>query len=242
MPRLDTSLSMEKEETFDEKLTNSSPAFSENETTQAAKKEKKKKKESKAMRSKENTQEEISLEDGTKKLVSTGATKEMPMNPFDFIWNTDNLMPKIEDNGESLGTINEEFSNPAINRNKSILGGKVAKLSETEKNLTSATLGELINSNTISQHTFSSSTNENEEFNSSVGKKKDTEKTNKKKKDKNKEKYSNKLDDSLILVDEFNRQNQNSSSSNGDSIRFLKSRQPTSNSLTKIDGPSHSDL
>jgi hypothetical protein len=232
---------MEKEETFDDKMTNSSPAFSENESTLANKK--KKKKENKGVKSKENTQEEISLEDGTKKVVSTGATKEMPMNPFDFIWNTDNLMPKIEDNGESLGTINEEFSNPTVSRNKSILGGKVAKLSETEKNLTSATLGELINSNTISQHTFSSSTNENEELNVSLNKRKETEKekANKKKKEKNKSKNSSKLDDSLILVDEFNRQNQNSSSSNGDSIRFLKSRHPTS-SLTQIDGPSRSDL
>lgn len=79
--------------------------------------------------------------------------KEMPLNPFDFIWDTNTLMPTAEASNDNP----DEFSELKLQRNKSILGGKIAKLNENEKNLT---FNELINANTFSTNTFASSTDE----------------------------------------------------------------------------------
>jgi hypothetical protein len=77
---------------------------------------------------------------------TTGNTnvKEMPLNPFDFIWDTNSLMPKIEENMECI-TNNEVLANLKLNRNKtSIFGAKLAKLNENEKTLTELNMNELI--------------------------------------------------------------------------------------------------
>ena len=59
--------------------------------------------------------------------------QEIPTNPFDFIWDTNNLMPKLENDENGLGTINEEFSDLKLNRNKTNLGGRVSKSSEEHR-------------------------------------------------------------------------------------------------------------
>ncbi len=77
---------------------------------------------------------------------TTGNTnvKEMPLNPFDFIWDTNSLMPKIEENMECLNN-SDVFGNLKLNRNKTcIFGAKLAKLNENERMLTDLNINELI--------------------------------------------------------------------------------------------------
>jgi hypothetical protein len=67
------------------------------------------------------------------------SVKKMPKNPFDFIWDTNNLMP--------IGDADRELS--SLSRNKSNLGGKIAKLDDKEKALTNfnMNLNNLIDTN-----------------------------------------------------------------------------------------------
>lgn len=58
--------------------------------------------------------------------------KSMPANPFDFIWDTNNMMPKMDE--AAIG----------LDGNKSILGGTVARLNENDRfsNLNETSLNE----------------------------------------------------------------------------------------------------
>lgn len=69
------------------------------------------------------------------------SVKQMPQNPFDFIWDTNNLMPMKDGD--------RELTN--LSRNKSNLGGKIAKLDEKEKSLTNynVNLNDLIDTNSV---------------------------------------------------------------------------------------------
>ena len=62
----------------------------------------------------------------------TNPNESIVSKDFDSIWNTNFLMPQIEENGNSLPTIGEEFRN-THSKNKSVLGGKLAKTNNLEK-------------------------------------------------------------------------------------------------------------
>lgn len=84
--------------------------------------------------------DQVEQQDKTKKkkkldVINTqknGNVQEIPSNQFDFIWDTNNLMPKLENDVNGLGTISEEFSDLRLNRNKTNLGGRVSKSSHEE--------------------------------------------------------------------------------------------------------------
>ena len=177
-----------------------------------------------------------------------GNVKEIPSNPFDFIWDTNNLMPKLENDGDGLGTINEEFSDFRNNRNKSTLGGRVSViLDEQNKTFNLVDKPELIDISTFSSTTLDSTVN-----NSSLAEATKTKKgVKKKKKDLNSKKASDKETSSPkskdpiditqpslsredpILIDQFN--SSDKGSSNGDSVKFVKKRS-TKKSLTEVVG------
>lgn len=236
---------------------------------------------------------------------TTGNTnvKEMPLNPFDFIWDTNSLMPKIEENMECLSN-NDLLSNLKISRNKtSMFGAKLAKLNENEKALTDLNINELIiptltstiasfaNNNISSENTMMTNTtianttptainnisnsnnnSSNSSNNNTIEKKKLTKKKKEKANSNNETNFENnndqtisnpkpkkskknksndtviennnqnvqvnqKTEENLVLVDEFNRQNQPSSSSsgNGDSIKISTKKAKQQNIMTEVD-------
>ena len=61
---------------------------------------------------------------------------------FDSIWNTNISMPQIQENGNSLPTIGEEFRN-THSKNKSVLDDKLAKANDIEKIINKDTEGSL---------------------------------------------------------------------------------------------------
>lgn len=157
-------------------------------------------------------------------------------------------MPKLENDGDGLGTINEEFSDFRNNRNKSTLGGRVSViLDEQNKTFNLVDKPELIDISTFSTTTLDSTVN-----NSSLPEATKTKKgVKKKKKDPNSKKASDKETSSPkskdpidttqpslsrenpILIDQFN--SSDKGSSNGDSVKFVKKRS-TKKSLTEIVG------
>ncbi|RNA26907.1 hypothetical protein BpHYR1_023703 [Brachionus plicatilis] len=144
----------------------------------------------------ERTESELNESSAYKLVNMIGNTdvKEMPVNPFDFIWNTKSLMPRDEDGRIVLSE--EEIQK--MTRNKSILGARVDASDKLQK----------ISINELVLHTSSVAETENNQENQ-IEENKTSKKTSKKKKDKKQSSKAKKTsekacDDSTFLVTETN--------------------------------------
>jgi len=124
------------------------------------------------------------------------SVKQMPQNPFDFIWDTNNLMPMNDG----------ELTN--LSRNKSNLGGKIARLDEKEKTLTNynLNLNDLIDTNSVFSSAAQPANGENasiKENKKAKSEKKKKSKTEKKTKSKTKSNADNNSNQDTNLTSEF---------------------------------------
>ena len=106
---------------------------------------------------------------------------------FDNIWNSTNLMPQIEENSiGQLPTIGEEFSNTLERSRSTLLGGKVAKINTEQTTQVSYNINKDL---------------ENLRKLADTDQKKQTKSLSEKKG--NKSAKSQKLEENLLLADEF---------------------------------------
>lgn len=82
-------------------------------------------------RAQEQTENDFTESSGFKLVNMIGNTdvKEMPVNPFDFIWNTKSLIPR---NNDGKIVLNEEDIHK-LSRNKSVLGARVDASDKLQK-------------------------------------------------------------------------------------------------------------
>jgi hypothetical protein len=78
-----------------------------------------------------NKKDQIRPASITEQIFKPNPNDSIVSEDFDNIWSSNTLMPQIEDNGKNLPTIGEEFRNTQ-HKNKSVLGGKIAKINDEE--------------------------------------------------------------------------------------------------------------
>lgn len=144
----------------------------------------------------EQAESELNESSGYKLVNMVGNTdvKEMPINPFDFIWNTKSLMSRDLDGKIAL---NEEEIQK-LSRNKTILGARVDASDKLQK----ISINELVlQTSSVAEPEVN---HENQPDENKINKKSSKKKKDKKSSSKTKKSNEKTCDDSTYLVTETN--------------------------------------
>lgn len=153
------------------------------------------------------------------------SVKEMPKNPFDFIWDSEGLLAENKDQIRTQTKCNDDLEST---RNRSLVGTNTAN-------------SELVNNNTQSATTLETSTvnTTNEITTKPVYTKKSSSKKSKNSKRSSSKSKKRPDNEKILLVDEFNKQHSNSSNSVlNESIVSTKNENSNENGLTKVENSS----